>query len=162
MLIEIKNGIANLIGMIVVKWESRDRSKAGPAPWLMATTAFKLDLLSAKDTLKERIILSMTKTGDCVCVSYFMQRECRWQRDVGTRTRQEGKARSRVWLLRSNNRDKSWRAWGESSPHLEKHTCENRRQRVRSAAQALRQHIILVNFLNAQNKILVISYKLHL
>ena len=68
----------------------------------------------------------------CVCVSYFMQRECRWQRDVGTRTRQEGKARSRVWLVRSSDRDKSWRAWGESSPHLGGRKCEDRRQRVLS------------------------------
>lgn len=60
-----------------------------------------------------------------------MQRECRWQRDVGTRTRQEGKASSRVWLLRSNDRDKSWRAWGESSPHLDT-TRQTGGQRLRS------------------------------
>lgn len=54
-------------------------------------------------------------------VTDFMQRECRWQCDVGTRTRQAGKASSRVWLVRSRDRDKSWRAWGESSPHLETH-----------------------------------------
>lgn len=40
-------------------------------------------------------------------MSYFMQREYRWQRDVGIRTRQEGKASSRVWLVRSSVRDKS-------------------------------------------------------
>ena len=62
-----------------------------------------------------------------------MQRECRWQRDVGTRTRQEEKASSRLWLVWSRDRDTSWRAWGESSPHLETDSetqrCEDGKQR---------------------------------
>lgn len=50
-----------------------------------------------------------------------MQREYRWQRDVGIRMRQEGKASSKVWLVLSSVKDNSWRAGGESSPHLETH-----------------------------------------
>lgn len=70
------------------------------------------------------------------CATYFMQRECRWQRDVGTRTRQEGKASSRVWLLRSSVRDRSCRAWGESSLHLQAEPeREDRKQRVSGPAE---------------------------
>lgn len=68
------------------------------------------------------LVLQRCNRHSRTLVSHFMQREYRWQRDVGIRTRQEGKASSRVWLVLSRVRDKSWRAWGESSPHLEKQT----------------------------------------
>lgn len=53
---------------------------------------------------------SWCKRHSRLLVSYFMQREYRWQRDVGIRIRQEGKASSKVWLVLSNIKDKSWRA----------------------------------------------------
>ncbi len=92
--------------------------------WLMATVCLQT---SRRNIEGEENTLQGRGRWLHVGVTYFMQRECRWQRDVGTRTRQEGKASSRVWLVRSSDRDKSWRAWGESSRHL-----EDRRQGVRS------------------------------
>lgn len=64
-------------------------------------------MYSAKEAFKAIETLWKTKG---LCAAHFMQLEWRWQRDVGTRTRQEGKTSSREWLVRSNDRDRSWRA----------------------------------------------------